>query len=64
LYFLITRWSRENSVGIATGYRLHDWEAGVRVPVESKFFSSPSRPHRLWGPTNLSNGYWVLSPRG
>jgi hypothetical protein len=41
-----------SSVGIATGYRLG-------YLVGSRIFSSPRRPDRLWGPLNLSNGYWV-----
>jgi hypothetical protein len=46
-----------SGAGIATGYELHDWGFGVRVPVESRFFSSPRRPDRLWGsPSLLSNG--------
>jgi hypothetical protein len=45
-------WSRDSSVGIATGDGLDDRVVGVRVPVESRIFSSPRRPERL-----LSNGY-------
>jgi hypothetical protein len=40
-------------VGIATGYGLDARGVGVRVPVVSRIFSSPNRPDRLWGPTNL-----------
>jgi hypothetical protein len=37
---------------------MDDRGVGVRVPVGSRIFSSPRRPDRLWGPTNLlSNGY-------
>jgi hypothetical protein len=49
--------------GIATGYGLDDRGVGVRVPVGSRIFSSPSRPDRLWGPP--SSYLWVpeaLSP--
>jgi hypothetical protein len=47
-----------SAVGIATGYRLDDRRVGVRVPVWSRIFSSPRRPHRLCGPHSLlSNGY-------
>jgi hypothetical protein len=56
--------SRDSAVGIATVYGLDDREVGVRVPVGSRIFFSPSRPDWLWGPTSLlSNGYWgALSP--
>jgi hypothetical protein len=39
--------SRDGAVCIATGYRLDDRGVGVRVPVESRTFSSPRRPDRL-----------------
>jgi hypothetical protein len=56
---------RDSVVGIATGYELDDLGVGVRVPVGSRIFSSPRRPHRLLGPPNLlSNGYQGLYPRG
>jgi hypothetical protein len=45
--------SRDNSVGIATGYGLDDRGVGVRVPVGSRIFSSPRRSDLLWGPPNL-----------
>jgi hypothetical protein len=49
---------RDNVVGIATGYGLDDRGVGVRVPVGSRIFSSPRRPDRVWGPSNLlSNRY-------
>jgi hypothetical protein len=49
--------SRGSAVGRASGYRLDDRGAGVRVPVVSRIFTSPYRPDRLWGPPNLlSNG--------
>jgi hypothetical protein len=41
------------AVGIATGYGLTGQRVGVRVPVEVRIFTSPSRPDRLWGPPNL-----------
>jgi hypothetical protein len=53
-----------SAVGIVTGYGLEDRGGGVRVPVESRIFSSPQRPERLWGPPSLSNGYPGLFPRG
>jgi hypothetical protein len=57
--------SRDSAVGIATGYGLDDRDVRVRVPVESRIFSSPRRPDRLWGPPNLlSNGYQRLFPGG
>jgi hypothetical protein len=48
---------RDSSVGIATGYKLEGRAVGVRVPVGARFFTSPRRPDRLWGPPLLSNGY-------
>jgi hypothetical protein len=57
--------SRDSVVGIVTGYRLDDQGVGVRVPVGSRIFSSPSHPDWLWGPSKLPfNGYWGLFPRG
>jgi hypothetical protein len=44
---------RDNVVGLATGYGLDDRKVGLRVPVESRMFSSPSPPARLWGSLNL-----------
>jgi hypothetical protein len=50
--------------------RYSDWmRAGVprgRIssPGGVKNFSSPSRPDRLWGPSNLSNGYKEFFPWG
>jgi hypothetical protein len=47
---------------IATGYGLDGREAGVRFSVGDRFFSSPRRPDRFWGPPRL---HWVpetLSP--
>jgi hypothetical protein len=56
--------SRVSVVGIATSYELNDRRVGDRVPVGSRIFTSPNRPHRLWGPPNLlSKGYGgALSP--
>jgi hypothetical protein len=57
--------SRISAVGVATGYGLDDQGVGVRVPVGARIFTSPRRPHRLWGPPNfLSNWYRRLFPRG
>jgi hypothetical protein len=44
-YWTIIR-SRDNAVGIATGYGLDDRGVGIRVPVGSRIFSSPRRPDR------------------
>jgi hypothetical protein len=67
LKYCITKYnrSRDSAVGIATGYGLNDREVGVRVPVGSKFFTSPYCPDRLWGPPNLlHNGYRGFLPGG
>jgi hypothetical protein len=56
--------SRDSSVGIATDYGLDDRRVEVRVSVESKFSSSPSRPDRLWGPPNLLMGTGGSFPGG
>jgi hypothetical protein len=40
-------------VGIAMGYGLDDRGVGVRVLVESRIFTSPCCPDRLWGPPSL-----------
>jgi hypothetical protein len=56
--------SRDRRVDIETGYEL-DRGAGVRVPVESRIFSSLRRPDRLWGSPNLlSNEFRGLFQRG
>jgi hypothetical protein len=50
--------ARDSTVSIATGYGLDDREVGVRVPIESRNFSSPRRPDGFWGPSSLLfNGY-------
>jgi hypothetical protein len=57
--------SRDSAVGIVTGYGLDDGGFGVRGPVGSRIFSSPSRADRLWGlPNLLPNGYRGFFPRG
>jgi hypothetical protein len=53
----VQKGSRDSVVGIATGWGLDDRGVGFRVLVESKMFSSPRLPDRLWGPPNLFNGY-------
>jgi hypothetical protein len=56
---------RGSVVVAATGYGLGDWRFGVRVPVESRIFSSPLRPDQLWGTLRLlSRGYSGLFPEG
>jgi hypothetical protein len=62
LYLLIAR-NRDSSVGTDTGYGLGDREAGVRVPIGSRIFSSPRRPYRFRGPPSLLfNGYRGFFP--
>jgi hypothetical protein len=57
--------SRHSVVGIATGYRLDDRGAGIRVPVGSSIFSFPPRPDQVWcPPTLLSSDYQGQSSRG
>jgi hypothetical protein len=43
-YDIINIRSWNSIVGIVTGYRLDDQVLGVRVPIGSKIFSSPSHP--------------------
>jgi hypothetical protein len=62
IYLLV---SRNSVVGTATGYELDNRVVGVRVPVHSRIFSSPRRPDRLWGSSNiLPNEYQGLFPQG
>jgi hypothetical protein len=62
--------SRDSAVGTVTGYWLNERRIGVLVSVVSRIFTSPRRPDRLWGPSNLlSNWYqtffpWRYSGRG
>jgi hypothetical protein len=39
----------DKAVGIATGYELDGRRVGVQAPEGSRFFTSRSRPDRLWG---------------
>jgi hypothetical protein len=51
------RRSQGKSLGISTTYGLDDRGVRVRIPVESRIFSSQNRPDWPWGPPNLlSNG--------
>jgi hypothetical protein len=52
-------------VKVSSYLGLDDRGVGVRVPVGARFFFSPRRPDRCWGPPSLlSNGYQGLFPRG
>jgi hypothetical protein len=54
-------WSRDSSVGIATGYGL---DALGLIPCNARFHSSPQPPHRIWGPPSLlSNVYLGIFSR-
>jgi hypothetical protein len=58
--------SRDNAVGIATGYGLDDQGVGVRVPMRAKIFTFPYRPDRLWSPLQWVLGAlspWIKRPR-
>jgi hypothetical protein len=58
-------WSRDSAVGITTEYRLDGGGVGVRIPVETRFLSSPRRPDQTWGPSSLlSNRCWGFFPWG
>jgi hypothetical protein len=55
IHLLTVYWSRDSSVGIATGYGLDDLGVGVRVTVGSRIFSTtfistlePTRPPVQW----------------
>jgi hypothetical protein len=52
-YQLLALYECDSIVSIATDYGLDDGGVGVRIPVESRIFSSPHRPDRLWGPPSL-----------
>jgi hypothetical protein len=46
---------RNRPVGIAAGYRV---DIPGSILGNARFFSSPQRPHQLWGPPSLlSRGY-------
>jgi hypothetical protein len=56
---LVMIYSHDRSVdGIVTGYGLDVRGVRARVPLGSRILTSPYRPDRSWGPSNLlSNGY-------
>jgi hypothetical protein len=52
-----------SSIGIESRLRIGRLGFSSRRAQGWKFFSSPLRPDRLWGPpTLLPNRYWVLTP--
>jgi hypothetical protein len=57
-------WSQDSVVSLVTAYRLNDWGVRVRVPVESRIFSSLRSSDQPWGPPNLSMGTGGSFPRG
>jgi hypothetical protein len=59
--FTFNRKSQDSLVGMGTGYRLGDQGVRVRVLVETRIFTSPFRPDRLWGPPNLLSKPGTLS---
>jgi hypothetical protein len=65
IIIIMLKSSRNNVVGIATGYWLDDLEVGVRVPEGSRIFSPPchsdsalvsTQPPIQWVPEALSPG--------
>jgi hypothetical protein len=46
---LLTRRSRDSSIGIEAGYGLDALGVGVQVPVGSRIFFSPRHPDQPWG---------------
>jgi hypothetical protein len=61
-------WSRDRSIGIGSDYGLNDEWVGVRVPVQTRLFSSPQLPDLHWGPpsplSHESRGGGVKRPVG
>jgi hypothetical protein len=57
---------RHGSVGIATRLRVGRPRSQGSIPGRGeRFFCSPQRPDRPWGPASvLYNGSWGLFPRG
>ena len=54
--------SRDGVVGTAT--RLRAGQSGPRIPIGARDFSSPKRPGRLQGPTDLLLSGYRSFPRG
>jgi hypothetical protein len=56
-------WGADPSTGFHYWDNYWKTEGSELEPQQGQEFS-PNHPDQLWGPTNLSNGYWGLFPQG